>query len=101
MTVNGAPIDQYTYLPGPVTVQYKLAFEEQEARVSEGLTISEYEALPGTPRWVLPDGPEWTKCHVLMRYRMSRAIPAVGQDAQAREMKRRADMNRTRPRRGR
>lgn len=85
---NGAPIDDYHVQPGPVSIGYSLAFEERQARVEEGLTAEEYDALPGTPQWIIPGGPEWTKCHVIMGYRMAQRIPVVGQDAQNREMQR-------------
>ena len=87
---NGEPIDDYHIQPGPVKITYTLAFEEEQARISEGLSFEDYEALPGTTRWIRDTGPQRSKCHVLMRYRISLQIPAVAQDAQEKERKRQA-----------
>lgn len=93
---NGEPIDQYTLTPGPVKITYSLAFEEEQARISEGLSFEDYEVLPGTPRWILEDGPQRSKCHVLMRYRISLQIPAVSNEAQEQERKRQSALRRGR-----
>ena len=90
MKANGEPIDEYHIQPGPVKITYTLAFEEEQARISEGLSYEDYEALPGTSRWITDTGLQRSKCHVLMRYRISLQIPAVAQDAQHKEQQRQA-----------
>lgn len=57
----------------------------QAARVELGLTLEEFDALPGNPCWVSVDDPTLSKAHVIMLYRRSKAIPAVMSDAQARD----------------
>ena len=74
---NGQPIDEYRVQPGPISIGYSLAFEERQARIEEGMTPEAYDALPGTPQWIIPGGPEWTKCHVIMGYRMAQRIPEL------------------------
>lgn len=86
MQVNGYPIDEYTYLRAPASVTYTLEFEMQTARVEMGLSIAEFDALPGNPCWVSWENPTLSKADVLMIYRRNRAIPAVMADAQNREM---------------
>lgn len=84
---NGYPIDDYTYLKAPASVTYTLEFEMQTARVEMGLTLDEFDALPGNPCWVKWENPTLSKADVLMIYRRNRAIPAVMSDAQNREAK--------------
>lgn len=57
----------------------------QTARVDMGLSLAEFDALPGNGCWVDMDNPTLSKADVLMIYRRSRAIPAVMNDAQNRE----------------
>jgi hypothetical protein len=84
--VNGYPIDEYTYQKAPAAVTYTLEFEMQTARVEMGLSMQEFDALPGNTCWVDMDNPTLSKSDVLMIYRRNRAIPAVMSDAQSREM---------------
>ena len=86
VTANGAPIDDYNFRPTAATISYTLAFEQEQARVYAGMSAAEYDALPGTPMWIDPEKGGRSKCHVLVLYRMSQYIPAVGQDAQARKL---------------
>lgn len=96
MTVNGSPIGQYGFKPAAATISYKREFEEAQVRVAAGLSLQEYEALPGTPQWIDSEVGGWSKCHYLVWYRMSQLIPAASQDAQVRKMERDAKMNRLR-----
>jgi hypothetical protein len=86
--INGSPIDEYRFQPGPATVTYTLEFEKAEARIAAGLSLESWEALPGTPEWIDPEHPQWSKCHILMWWRMHQRIPSVHQDIQNRELKR-------------
>lgn len=65
----------------PVDVRHGLAFEEHNARKTMGLTLTEYEALPGTPDWIIEDGPQLSKCHVIAWSRLSNRIELVFTEA--------------------
>lgn len=86
--VNGYPIDDYTYLKAPASVTYTLEYEMQAARVEMGLTLAEFDALPGNPCWVDVDNPTLSKSDILIIYRRNKAIPSVMSDAQARDAQR-------------
>lgn len=58
----------------------------QTARVEMGLSMAEFDTLPGNGCWVDMNNPTLSKADVLMIYRRNRAIPAVMADAQNREM---------------
>lgn len=80
-----------------MAIRYTLQFELQQARIAEGLTAKEFEALPGTPAWCTAENP-YSKSHALMRYRLGERIPAVAQDANRREQARHAAIRRARGR---
>lgn len=65
-----------------------LEFEQHQARVAAGLTVTEYDSLPGTPQWARRESISTSKCHVLMWYRQERHLQLVADDMQAREMER-------------
>jgi hypothetical protein len=65
-----------------------MAYEEEQARIFASMSTIEYDALPGTPMWIDPNKGSRSKCHIIMLYRMSNAIPAALNDAQGREMER-------------
>lgn len=67
-----------------------MAYEEEQARIYAGMSITEYDALPGTPQWIDPEKGGRSKSDLVMLYRMSNYIPAVAHDAAAREMERKA-----------
>lgn len=95
MTANGNPIGDYSFRPSAATITYTLAYEEECARIYAGMTPAEYDNLAGTPQWVNADaGQSRSKCHIIVLYRMSNTIPAVAQDASAREMERNASRRR-------
>lgn len=96
MTVNGEPIDDYTFRPAAASIAYTLEYEMEQARIYAGLPIAEWDALPGTPDWIDPERPSRTKSHMLILYRMNNAIPAAAQDAQIRKQERDANMHRRR-----
>lgn len=87
MTVNGSPINEYRFLPSPGTIMYSLGFEMQQARIAAGLSLSEWDTLPGDPIWTTDDQP-LCKAEVLIWFRMAQRIPAVSNDLQARDMQR-------------
>lgn len=93
MTVNGNPIDEYHFLPAPGTITYSLGFEMQQARVSAGLSLEEWNTLPGDPIWTTDNQPV-CKAELLIWFRMAQRIPAVSNDLQARELKRQQQRNR-------
>jgi hypothetical protein len=82
VTAGGSPISQYRYRhKQAIAITYTLAFEEQQARIYAGLSLEQYAALPGSPRWIDPDAPTLSKAEVLLLYRMAHSIDAVAQDA--------------------
>lgn len=62
----------------------------EQARIYAGLSMAEWDALPGVPEWIDPERHARSKSHILVLYRMSNAIPAAANDAQAREAERKA-----------
>jgi len=92
--VNGAPADEYTFRPSAATITYSMEYECEMARIHAGVSITEWDALPGTRQW-LSDAGGRCKCDLLILYRMANFIPAAANDAQARETERKA---RNRPR---
>ena len=88
MTANGSPIDDYSFRPSAATITYTLAYEEEQARIYAGMSIAEYDVLPGTPMWIDPNKGNHSKCHILVLFRMSNMIPAVASDASSREIER-------------
>jgi len=91
--VNGNPIEEYRFLPSPGTVMYSLGFEMQQARVAAGLSLHEWDTLPGDPIWT-SDVQPMCKAEVLIWFRMAQRIPAVSNDLQARETQRKQNRRR-------
>ena len=91
--VDGRPIGDYHIRKGPASIGYSLEYEIYQAWSHSNLTLSEFDALPGSPIW-LEVGQPLSKCHVLMAYRMNRWIEAAGNEAQRRESERKAALNR-------
>lgn len=96
MTAQGRPIQDYSFRPAAATITYTLAYEEEQARIAAGMSITDYDALPGSPMWINPETGGRSKCHIILLYRMAQYIPAVANDAQARKAEQ--DMRRHRPR---
>lgn len=85
---DGSPIDDYHFRPSVTTITYTMAYELEQARLYAGMTIAEFDALPGSPMWCTESTGWRSKCHILLLYRMSKVIPAVAEDASAKEMER-------------
>lgn len=83
MKVNGAPHNEYAFRPAAATITYSLEYELECARIFAGMSLAEWEALPGTRQW-LKLGEQRCKADLLILYRMSNFIPAASSDAQAR-----------------
>lgn len=83
-------MSEYRTRPSKGEFKVSLEFEQHKARVEAGLTVSEYDNLPGTPQWARREGVSTSKCHVLMWYRQDRYLQLVSEDMQAREMERQA-----------
>ena len=94
MRVDGSPIDDYQFRPQVATITYTLAYELEQARLFAGLTMKEFDLMPGTPEWCTAQTGWRSKCHILTLYRMSNNIPAVAQDAAAKDMERQSKMRR-------
>lgn len=67
-------------------ISYTPAYELEQSRILAGVSIEDYENLPGNPDWCLPG--QRSKAHLLVFWRMSQRIPAVASDAQIRKMER-------------
>jgi hypothetical protein len=91
--VNGSPADSYNFKPAAATISYSLEYECEAARVFANIPIAEWTVMPGTREWIPPTGGR-CKCDILILYRMSNFIPAVSNDAQAREMERQSKRRR-------
>ena len=98
MKVNGSPIQQYHIQPGPARIAYSLDYEKVQAMRAAGLTTDVFDALPGSPVWMLP-GQTLSKCHVMMAYRMAKWIEAAGSEAQRRDMERKSALSKAKSRR--
>ena len=78
----------YAFRPAAATITYTMTFEEEQTRLYAGLSIMEWDALPGTQQWIDPEQGGRSKCDLIMLYRMNNWIPAAAQDASARQMER-------------
>lgn len=81
-----ADIEFYSLEKGSVQIGYNIAFELQEARVAAGISISEFDAMPGIPMWMKPTD-SMSKCHLLVWFRKHRLVEAAQNSAQIRESK--------------
>ena len=90
MKVDGNPIDEYVYRPQVATISYTIAYELEQARLYAGVTSAEFDSMPGSPEWCTEATGWRSKCHVLVLYRMSTAIPAAANDAAAKDMERKS-----------
>jgi hypothetical protein len=88
VTVNGNPIDDYTFKPAAATITYTLDYEQEQARIYAGMSIAEWDVLPGTQMWIDPEQGGRSKCDLIVLYRMSNEIPAAANDAQIRKQER-------------
>lgn len=84
VSADFADIEFYSLERGPVQIAYNLAFEFIEAWVCAGMTLSEFEAMPGTPMWLRLDQ-TLSKCHLLVWYRKHNRIKAVSDSANIRK----------------
>lgn len=75
-----------------MNVTYGASYEYEQARIYAGLSIAEWDMMPGTRQWIDPEIGGRCKCDILILYRMSLFIPAAMSDAQAREMERKSRM---------
>jgi hypothetical protein len=62
-------------------------FEEAEARVFAGVSLAEFDAMPGVPDWCNEDRPI-SKSDVVAHYRLHMLIDAVRDDITVRKMRR-------------
>lgn len=68
-----------------MNVVHRGVYEEQDARVKAGLSVAEYDSLPGDPQWIAEDTPQISKAHVIAYARMSARITAVFMEAERRK----------------
>lgn len=77
-------ITRYPLKKPPAHISYALEFEEQEARVHAGLSIVEYNELPGDPIWCNEQYPI-SKAEILVSYRLHYQIKAVQDEIAAKK----------------
>ena len=71
----------YTFKNRPTgSVSVPLDLEAHMARAELGLSLAEYDALPGTSRYVDFDNPTMTKSDVIAIYRLSKLVDSIYQD---------------------
>lgn len=87
--INGSPANSYQFRPAAANITYSVQYDYEQARIYAGMSITEWDALPGTRQWI-PDSGGRCKCDLIILYRMSQFIPAAANDAQGREMERKA-----------
>ena len=82
MTANGRTIRDYPLPKASVAIRYSIEFEEQEARIFAGMSLQEFNRMPGTPEWCDDMNP-LSKADVVVLYRMHGLIGAVQEHAAA------------------
>lgn len=96
MTVNGSPIDDYSFRPPAAVIAYTQEYEWEQARIWAGISIPEWDAMPGSRAWIDANKGGRSKSDILILFRMQNLIPAAASDAQARQSEREAKMKRPR-----
>lgn len=76
--INQTDIMKFPLAKSPATITASLDFEENAARAAAGLSLKEYEELPGTMDWCDEEHP-MSKCEILVLYRLNNQIAAVQQ----------------------
>lgn len=66
-----------------------MQYECEQARVYAGISIQEWDAMPGNRLWLV-DGLGRCKSDIVMLFRMSNFIPAAASDLQIREQERKS-----------
>lgn len=84
------PANEYNFREPDAHITYSAAFEEESARLYAGISISEWDALPGTRAWIDPNKGGRSKCDLVVLYRMSNWITAAMDDVAAKKMEHRA-----------
>lgn len=76
VTMNQRNIMDYPLPKSTMVIHSMLAFEEQEARIFAGLSVMEYDSLPGVGEWCNADQPI-SKAEILVLYRLHNQVLAV------------------------
>lgn len=84
---NQTDIWSYNPKPGPASFFYNLQFELQQARVAGGISVEEFDKMPGDHIWLVP-GQDMCKADLLVWYRNMNRIKGVSDDIQQREIDR-------------
>lgn len=83
-TINQNDIMRYPLKKAPATITYSIDFEEHEARIHAGLSLKEYNDLPGDPAWCTEQFPV-SKAEILVSFRLHYQILAVQDDIAAKK----------------
>lgn len=86
MQANGDDIRTYPLDRTPVYIEYSLYFEAERARVQAGLSLAEFNALPGSPEWCTDASPV-SKCDLIAFMRLDQLVNLVMQDAALKKAK--------------
>lgn len=70
---------RYPLKKAPASITYSIDFEEHEARIHAGLSLKEYNDLPGDPGWCTDEQPV-SKAEILVAFRVHNQIAAVQAD---------------------
>lgn len=79
---------KYPLPKSPAAIEFTLDFEEHLARKHAGISVLEYEKLPGDPRWCTEDAPV-SKAELLVAYRIHNQITAISEHIATKNSKRR------------
>lgn len=75
---RGEPIEFYHIDKPSVIITNDLRFEEHTARIAFGISLDQYESLPGNPEWITEQTPYGlSKAHVIAWNRLNNRISAV------------------------
>lgn len=85
MMANGDVIEHFHVRQGPVAIAYNTSFELHEARKAAGVTLAEFNRMPGIPAWV-GERDTMSKAHLLVWYRYHKRIEAVQAEANIRQI---------------
>lgn len=80
MTANDLDIRSFATEPNKVDVKWSLPYEMEMARIGGNISISDWNAMPGTPLW-LHGAWSVSKCHILIEHQLSSKLDRVVTEA--------------------
>lgn len=86
MRANQSDIEDYQFRPAVINITYSTAYMQEQARIEAGISLHEWQNLPGDPAWKIFYNAPLCKAEVIMLYRLKHLIPAVVDDVQNRRL---------------